>query len=127
MVEELGAGTVELMRTVKRALDPLGLFNPGKVSTAEMFDGSITYTIVPYSYIQTKNPSDHCSRYYVCDIILSVVRFPFSKFEHSAPCTEELSAWNSGIRQHFPKLNEFSHASLVFKSPGSFLSLQQTL
>ncbi|KAE9394580.1 hypothetical protein BT96DRAFT_923434 [Gymnopus androsaceus JB14] len=31
LVEELGAGTVELMRTVKRALDPLGLFNPGKL------------------------------------------------------------------------------------------------
>jgi D-lactate dehydrogenase (cytochrome) len=30
--EELGEGTVELMRTVKRAIDPLGLFNPGKVS-----------------------------------------------------------------------------------------------
>ena len=31
LVEELGAGTVELMRTIKRAIDPLGLFNPGKV------------------------------------------------------------------------------------------------
>jgi len=31
LVEELGEGTVELMRTVKRAIDPLGLFNPGKV------------------------------------------------------------------------------------------------
>ncbi|KAJ3867002.1 FAD-binding domain-containing protein [Lentinula novae-zelandiae] len=31
LVEELGAGTVELMKTVKRAIDPLGLFNPGKV------------------------------------------------------------------------------------------------
>ncbi|KAJ4480161.1 FAD-binding domain-containing protein [Lentinula aciculospora] len=31
LVEELGAGTVELMKTVKRALDPLGLFNPGKL------------------------------------------------------------------------------------------------
>lgn len=30
--EELGEGTAELMRTVKRAIDPLGLFNPGKVS-----------------------------------------------------------------------------------------------
>ena len=30
--EELGEGTVELMKTVKRAIDPLGLFNPGKVS-----------------------------------------------------------------------------------------------
>lgn len=31
LIEELGAGTVELMKTVKRAIDPLGLFNPGKV------------------------------------------------------------------------------------------------
>lgn len=32
LVEELGAGTVELMKTIKKTLDPLGLFNPGKVS-----------------------------------------------------------------------------------------------
>ncbi|KAF5349775.1 hypothetical protein D9758_010226 [Tetrapyrgos nigripes] len=31
LVEELGPGTVELMRTIKRAVDPLGLFNPGKL------------------------------------------------------------------------------------------------
>ncbi|KAF8877514.1 FAD-linked oxidase-like protein [Infundibulicybe gibba] len=31
LVEELGAGTVGLMKTVKRAIDPLGLFNPGKL------------------------------------------------------------------------------------------------
>lgn len=31
LVEELGEGTVELMRTVKRAIDPLNLFNPGKL------------------------------------------------------------------------------------------------
>ncbi|KAF8990475.1 FAD-linked oxidase-like protein [Cyathus striatus] len=31
LVEELGEGTVELMKTIKRAIDPLGLFNPGKV------------------------------------------------------------------------------------------------
>ena len=29
--DELGIGTVELMKTIKRAIDPLGLFNPGKV------------------------------------------------------------------------------------------------
>jgi len=32
LVEELGLGTVELMKKIKRAIDPLGLFNPGKVS-----------------------------------------------------------------------------------------------
>ncbi|KAF8606532.1 hypothetical protein BDV93DRAFT_469024 [Ceratobasidium sp. AG-I] len=31
LVEELGEGTVELMRTVKRAVDPHNLFNPGKL------------------------------------------------------------------------------------------------
>ncbi|KAJ7151823.1 FAD-linked oxidase-like protein [Mycena crocata] len=31
LVEELGAGTVALMKTIKRAVDPLGLFNPGKL------------------------------------------------------------------------------------------------
>jgi D-lactate dehydrogenase (cytochrome) len=31
LVEELGEGTVELMRNIKRAIDPLNLFNPGKV------------------------------------------------------------------------------------------------
>ncbi|KAJ7240137.1 FAD-linked oxidase-like protein [Mycena haematopus] len=33
LVEELGAGTVALMKAIKRTVDPLGLFNPGKVST----------------------------------------------------------------------------------------------
>jgi len=31
LYEELGAGTVGLMKMVKRAIDPLGLFNPGKL------------------------------------------------------------------------------------------------
>ncbi|KAF4617446.1 hypothetical protein D9613_006408 [Agrocybe pediades] len=29
--EELGEGTVKLMKTIKQAIDPLGLFNPGKL------------------------------------------------------------------------------------------------
>jgi D-lactate dehydrogenase (cytochrome) len=29
--EELGSGTVELMETVKRTLDPYGIMNPGKL------------------------------------------------------------------------------------------------
>lgn len=33
LVEELGEGTVALMRTVKQAIDPDNLFNPGKVSS----------------------------------------------------------------------------------------------
>jgi len=31
LYSELGAGTVDLMKTVKRAIDPLNLFNPGKL------------------------------------------------------------------------------------------------
>jgi len=31
LVDELGEDTVELMKTVKNAIDPLNLFNPGKV------------------------------------------------------------------------------------------------
>lgn len=32
LVHELGVGTVQLMRTIKQAVDPDELFNPGKVS-----------------------------------------------------------------------------------------------
>ena len=31
LVHELGVGTVQLMRTIKHAIDPDDLFNPGKV------------------------------------------------------------------------------------------------
>jgi D-lactate dehydrogenase (cytochrome) len=31
LIEELGMGTVELMREIKKAIDPFNLFNPGKV------------------------------------------------------------------------------------------------
>jgi len=31
LYEELGEGTVELMKSIKRTIDPLGLFNPGKL------------------------------------------------------------------------------------------------
>jgi len=34
LVEELGINTVELMRTIKRAIDPLNIMNPGKVSSS---------------------------------------------------------------------------------------------
>lgn len=33
LYEELGEGTVELMKKIKRTLDPLGIMNPGKVSS----------------------------------------------------------------------------------------------
>ena len=32
-MEELGADTVEIMWTIKRAVDPLDIMNPGKVSS----------------------------------------------------------------------------------------------
>jgi FAD/FMN-containing dehydrogenase len=38
LAEELGEGTVELMRTIKRTIDPLNLFNPGKVRTASFLN-----------------------------------------------------------------------------------------
>ena len=31
LIDETGAGTVEMMRTVKRALDPKNIMNPGKI------------------------------------------------------------------------------------------------
>ncbi|KAG6878896.1 hypothetical protein C0992_006833 [Termitomyces sp. T32_za158] len=34
--EELGKGTVELMKKIKRTIDPLGLFNPGKVVPSDL-------------------------------------------------------------------------------------------
>lgn len=34
LIEELGEGTVNLMKTIKRAVDPLWLFNPGKVNVS---------------------------------------------------------------------------------------------
>ncbi|KAF8625917.1 hypothetical protein AX17_006643 [Amanita inopinata Kibby_2008] len=46
LVQELGAGTVELMKTIKRAIDPLGLFNPGKLypDDAQLGDSHETST-----------------------------------------------------------------------------------
>ncbi|KAI0366688.1 hypothetical protein BV20DRAFT_1002077 [Pilatotrama ljubarskyi] len=39
LYDELGEGTVELMKTIKKAIDPLNLFNPGKLYP-EKRDGS---------------------------------------------------------------------------------------
>ena len=38
LVDELGDGTVELMRTIKKAIDPHNLFNPGKVGSCRAID-----------------------------------------------------------------------------------------
>jgi FAD linked oxidases, C-terminal domain len=53
LVEELGEGTVQFMRKIKKTVDPLGLFNPGKVSNLlSQFSLSIINHITPPSYIQ---------------------------------------------------------------------------
>jgi hypothetical protein len=44
LVEELGLGTVELMKRIKRTIDPLGLFNPGKVSSVLVVFGFRFFT-----------------------------------------------------------------------------------
>jgi D-lactate dehydrogenase (cytochrome) len=31
LVSEMGSGAVDMMRTIKRALDPLNIMNPGKI------------------------------------------------------------------------------------------------
>ncbi|MBO9681001.1 MAG: hypothetical protein J7556_22625, partial [Acidovorax sp.] len=33
LLDETGAGAVEMMRAIKRALDPQNLLNPGKIFT----------------------------------------------------------------------------------------------
>ncbi|KIP05310.1 hypothetical protein PHLGIDRAFT_30981 [Phlebiopsis gigantea 11061_1 CR5-6] len=40
LYDELGAGTVGLMQTIKHAIDPLGLFNPGKLYPDEPTEDS---------------------------------------------------------------------------------------
>jgi D-lactate dehydrogenase (cytochrome) len=50
LVEELGEGTVQFMRMIKKTVDPLGLFNPGKVS--DFFKNSIpSYELYYFSCI----------------------------------------------------------------------------
>ena len=52
LVEELGEGTVGFMRTIKKAVDPLGLFNPGKVSKLLSHFSLLLYKPFYFSYIQ---------------------------------------------------------------------------
>lgn len=42
LYEELGEGTVDLMKRIKKMVDPLGLFNPGKVSEKARFREEMT-------------------------------------------------------------------------------------
>ena len=38
LVEELGEGTVRLMKTIEDSIDPLNLFNPGKVGLSLLLE-----------------------------------------------------------------------------------------
>jgi FAD linked oxidases, C-terminal domain len=52
LVEELGEGTVHFMRMIKKTVDPLNLFNPGKVSKFLLnpfFLSTINYIILAVS------------------------------------------------------------------------------
>jgi hypothetical protein len=49
LVEELGEGTINLMKAIKRAVDPLWLFNPGKVNASFFFH--LPYGTDVFSYL----------------------------------------------------------------------------
>jgi hypothetical protein len=44
LVDELGDGTIRLMRTIKKAIDPYNLFNPGKVGIVMLFPLTSAHT-----------------------------------------------------------------------------------
>lgn len=53
LVEELGEGTVKLMKTIKKTLDPNNLFNPGKVCTRMYLCHFNSVLKMDHSYTQT--------------------------------------------------------------------------
>ena len=56
-MEELGEGTVRFMRTIKKAVDPLGLFNPGKVSGFQRpFEKNTFHNDKPYFILVLSRP-----------------------------------------------------------------------
>lgn len=57
LAEELGEGTVELMRKIKRAIDPDNLFNPGKVCVSAHIWRYYTGLTLPPSFTQTRSQS----------------------------------------------------------------------
>ncbi|KAJ7475408.1 hypothetical protein B0H11DRAFT_1917811 [Mycena galericulata] len=67
LAEELGPGTVELMKKIKQTIDPLGLFNPGKVTPVFLYlscSGAHTgpasvyfLALADYLRSQPRNPS----------------------------------------------------------------------
>ena len=46
LYKELGDTTVEFMKMMKRTIDPLNLFNPGKVSTSYTFGRNMQLMLV---------------------------------------------------------------------------------
>ena len=45
LYEELGENTVEFMKTIKNTIDPLNLFNPGKVIFPRVPRGTMAHTV----------------------------------------------------------------------------------
>ncbi|KAG8971544.1 hypothetical protein FRB90_010454, partial [Tulasnella sp. 427] len=43
LYKELGAGTVNLMKQIKRTVDPLGIMNPGKLYPDSPEDGFLVH------------------------------------------------------------------------------------
>lgn len=54
LYSELGEGTVELMRSIKKMIDPLGLFNPGKVVLTKWSRVRWIRLLYCYSFTQTR-------------------------------------------------------------------------
>jgi len=89
LYEELGEGTVELMRLVKKTMDPLGLFNPGKVSEMNYFPGFGAHA--RHSVVSGQDRSE------VKALIISVTLFhqPMLRMFFSADCFNILSLGQS--------------------------------
>ena len=56
LYEELGYGTVELMKTIKKTIDPYNLFNPGKACCVFVFTNNCLVLNL-CSYTQTCHPN----------------------------------------------------------------------
>ena len=56
LYEELGVGTVELMKKIKRTIDPHNLFNPGKVCLVAVFVRDFL-VLISCSCTRTRRPN----------------------------------------------------------------------
>ena len=68
LVQELGVGTVKLMRTIKRAIDPDELFNPGKVSLSSKRPSLFTIEICSYTPMCQTTRTSRLSNTTDCDV-----------------------------------------------------------